>query len=300
MNKVVIIGCGNVGMSYAYALLNQKNSVNSLVLIDLDDKRIEGEVMDLNHCLSFAPSKIDIKKGNYSDCKDAKIVVIAAGANQAKGETRMDLIHKNSKIFKSIVDNVMASGFAGVFLVATNPVDIMSYLVYKYSKLPFNQVIGTGTSLDTSRLRYLIADKLTINSKNIHAYVVGEHGDSEFVLWSSAYVGTQKINEFLNEQEKEEIYNRVRNAAYEIIERKGATYYGIGMCLVKITDAILNDKNCVITVSNYIPEYDIYIGLPMVIGSNGIKQRLRVQLDNEEIEKMKLSIKVIKDAINKL
>ncbi len=300
MNKVVIIGCGNVGMSYAYALLNQKNSVNSLVLIDLDDKRIEGEVMDLNHCLSFAPSKIDIKKGNYSDCKDAKIVVIAAGANQAKGETRMDLIHKNSKIFKSIVDNVMASGFAGVFLVATNPVDIMSYLVYKYSKLPFNQVIGTGTSLDTSRLRYLIADKLTINSKNIHAYVVGEHGDSEFVLWSSAYVGTQKINEFLKKEEKEEIYNRVRNAAYEIIERKGATYYGIGMCLVKITDAILNDKNCVITVSNYIPEYDIYIGLPMVIGSNGIKQRLRVQLDNEEIEKMKLSIKVIKDAINKL
>ena len=300
MNKVVIIGCGNVGMSYAYALLNQKNSVNSLVLIDLDDKRIEGEVMDLNHCLSFAPSKIDIKKGNYSDCKDAKIVVIAAGANQAKGETRMDLIHKNSKIFKSIVDNVMASGFDGVFLVATNPVDIMSYLVYKYSKLPFNQVIGTGTSLDTSRLRYLIADKLTINSKNIHAYVVGEHGDSEFVLWSSAYVGTQKINEFLKKEEKEEIYNRVRNAAYEIIERKGATYYGIGMCLVKITDAILNDKNCVITVSNYIPEYDIYIGLPMVIGSNGIKQRLRVQLDNEEIEKMKLSIKVIKDAINKL
>ena len=300
MNKVVIIGCGNVGMSYAYALLNQKNSVNSLVLIDLDDKRIEGEVMDLNHCLSFAPSKIDIKKGNYSDCKDAKIVVIAAGANQAKGETRMDLIHKNSKIFKSIVDNVIASGFDGVFLVATNPVDIMSYLVYKYSKLPFNQVIGTGTSLDTSRLRYLIADKLTINSKNIHAYVVGEHGDSEFVLWSSAYVGTQKINEFLKKEEKEEIYNRVRNAAYEIIERKGATYYGIGMCLVKITDAILNDKNCVITVSNYIPEYDIYIGLPMVIGSNGIKQRLRVQLDNEEIEKMKLSIKVIKDAINKL
>ena len=300
MNKVVIIGCGNVGMSYAYALLNQKNSVNSLVLIDLDEKRIEGEVMDLNHCLSFAPSKIDIKKGDYSDCKDAKIVVIAAGANQNPGETRMDLIHKNSKIFKSIVDNVMASGFNGVFLVATNPVDIMSYLVYKYSKLPFTQVIGTGTSLDTSRLRYLIADKLIINPKNIHAYVVGEHGDSEFVLWSSAYIGTQKINDFLSNQEKGEIYNKVKNAAYEIIDRKGATYYGIGMCLVKITDAILNDKNCVITVSNYIPEYDIYIGLPMVIGSNGIKQRLRVQLDNEEIEKMKLSIKVIKDAINKL
>ncbi len=300
MNKVVIIGCGNVGMSYAYALLNQKNSVNELILIDLDEKRIEGEVMDLNHCLSFAPSKIDIKKGNYSDCNDAKIVVIAAGANQNPGETRMDLINKNSEIFKSIVDNVMASGFNGVFLVATNPVDVMSYLVYKYSKLPFNQVIGTGTSLDTSRLRYLIAEKLTINPKNIHAYVVGEHGDSEFVLWSSGYVGTQKINDFLTNDEKEEIYSKVKNAAYEIIDRKGATYYGIGMCLVKITDAILNDKNCVITVSNYIPEYDIYIGLPMVIGSNGIKKRLKVQLDKEEIEKMKVSIKVIKDAINGL
>jgi len=300
MNKVVIVGCGNVGMSYAYALLNQKNSVNELVLIDLDKDRIEGEVMDLNHCLSYAPSKIDIKVGDYSDCTDAKIVVIAAGANQEVGETRMDLIHKNSKIFKSIVDSVMSSGFNGVFLIATNPVDVMSYLTFKYSGLPSNKVIGSGTSLDTSRLRYVIADKLQINPKNVHAYVVGEHGDSEFVLWSSAIIGTQNINDFLTDDEKDEIHNTVKNAAYEIIKRKGATYYGIGMSLVKITDAILNDKNCVITVSTYDKENDIYIGLPMVLGAGGIKKDLHIKLDGQELANMQNSINVIKDAIEKI
>jgi len=300
MNKVVIIGCGNVGMSYAYALLNQKNSVNKLVLIDLDKDRIDGEVMDLNHCLSFAPSKIDITNGDYSDCSDAKIVVIAAGANQEVGETRMDLINKNSKIFKSIVESVMKSGFNGVFLVATNPVDVMSYLTFKYSGLPSSQVIGTGTSLDTSRLRYVIADKLDINPKNVHAYVVGEHGDSEFVLWSSAIIGTQNINDFLTLEDKNNIHLQVKNAAYEIINRKGATYYGIGMCLVKITDAILNDKNCVMTVSTYNVENDVYVGLPVVLGNNGIKKKMFVKLDGEEIVNMKNSIKVIKDAINKV
>lgn len=300
MNKVVIVGCGNVGMSYAYALLNQKNSVNELVLIDLDKNRIEGEVMDLNHCLSFAPSKIDIKAGDYSDCSDAKIVVIAAGANQEVGETRMDLINKNSKIFKSIVDNVMNSGFTGVFLVATNPVDVMSYLTYKYSNLPSNKVIGTGTTLDTSRLRYVIADKLGINPKNVHAYVVGEHGDSEFVLWSSAIIGTQNINDFLTLEDKNNIHLKVKNAAYEIIERKGATYYGVGMCLVKITDAILNDKNCVLTVSVYNKQHDVYIGLPVVIGTNGVEKNMHVKLDGEELVSMQKSINVIKDAINKV
>lgn len=300
MNKVVIIGCGNVGMSYAYALLNQKNSVNELVLIDLDKERIEGEVMDLNHCLAFAPSKIDIKAGDYSDCSNAKIVVIAAGANQEVGETRMDLIDKNSKIFKSIVEQVMQSGFNGVFIVATNPVDVMSYLTLKYSGLPSNQVIGTGTTLDTARLRYIIADKLDINPKNVHAYVVGEHGDSEFVLWSSAIIGTQNINDFLTLEDKNNIHMKVKNAAYEIIDRKGATYYGIGMCLVKITDAILNDKNCVLTVSVYNQQHDVYVGLPVVIGAKGVEKNMYVKLDGEELGNMQKSVNVIKDAINKI
>ena len=250
-NKVVLIGCGNVGMSYAYALLNQRTSVNELCLIDLNTERIIGEVMDLNHCLAFAPTKISIKVGSYEDCRDAKIVVICAGANQNVGETRMDLINKNSKIFKSIVGSVMENGFNGIFLVATNPLDVMTYLTWKYSSLPAYKIIGSGTILDTARLRYLIGNRLNINPKNVHAYVVGEHGDSEFVPWSNATIGIQPIKKFIEEAELEIIKNQVKDAAYEIISRKGATYYGIGMCLVRITNAILSDENSIITVSTF-------------------------------------------------
>ena len=299
-NKVVIIGCGNVGMSYAYALLNQRTYVNELVLIDLNKDRIIGEAMDLNHCLAFAPSKINIKVGDYNDCKDAKIVCIAAGANQNPGETRMDLINKNSVIFKSIIDNVMSSGFDGIFLVATNPLDVMTYLTYKYSNLSPNRIIGSGTSLDTSRLRYLISDKLNISPKNVHAYVIGEHGDSEFVPWSNANIGLQNINDYLNEEEKEKICLEVKNAAYEIINKKGATYYGIGMCLVRITNAILGDENAIITVSTYDKENDVFIGLPAILNSTGIKDRIYIELNDDETKKLQNSIDIIKDAINKI
>lgn len=297
-NKVVLIGCGNVGMSYAYAMLNQRTYVNELVLIDLDMDRVEGEVMDLNHCLAFSPSKIDIKAGNYEDCKDAKLVVIAAGANQKVGETRMDLIKKNSKIFKDIVGNVMKSGFDGIFLVATNPLDVMTYLTYKYSNLPSNRVIGSGTILDTARLRYLISDKLKVSPKNVHAYVIGEHGDSEFVPWSNANIGLQNVDRYLNKEECEQISNDVRNAAYEIIKRKGATYYGIGMCLVKITNSILGDENNIITVSTYDKNNDVYVGLPSVINKNGISEKVYVELNEEETLKLQKSIDIIKQAIN--
>ena len=299
-NKVVIIGCGNVGMSYAYALINQRTYVNELVLIDLNYERIEGEVMDLNHCLAFAPSKIDIKAGTYEDCKDASIVVIAAGANQNPGETRMDLINKNSIIFKSIIDKVMDNWFDGIFLVSTNPLDVMTYLVQKYSKLPHNRVIGSGTSLDTARLRYLIGEKLNINPKNVHGYVIGEHGDSEFVPWSNVNIGLQNIKSFLNESEFLEIENNVRNAAYEIINKKGATYYGIGMCLVKITNAILGNENAIITVSNYDETNDVYIGMPAIINRKGVSKKIFVSLNEKETEKLQNSINVIKEAIKKI
>ncbi len=299
-NKVVIIGCGNVGMSYAYALINQRTYVNELVLIDLNYERIEGEVMDLNHCLAFAPSKIDIKAGTYEDCKDASIVVIAAGANQNPGETRMDLINKNSIIFKSIIDKVMDNWFDGIFLVSTNPLDVMTYLVQKYSKLPHNRVIGSGTSLDTARLRYLIGEKLNINPKNVHGYVIGEHGDSEFVPWSNVNIGLQNIKSFLNENEFLEIENNVRNAAYEIINKKGATYYGIGMCLVKITNAILGNENAIITVSNYDETNDVYIGMPAIINRKGVSKKIFVSLNEKETEKLQNSINVIKEAIKKI
>lgn len=300
MNKVVIIGCGNVGMSYAYALVNQRTSVNELVLIDLNKERIIGEAMDLNHCLAFAPSKIDIKAGDYSDCKGASIVVIAAGANQKPGETRMDLIHKNSVIFKSIVENVMSNGFDGVFVVATNPVDVMTYLTFKYSKLDSSKVIGTGTTLDTARLRYLIANRLDVNSKNVHAYVIGEHGDSEFVPWSSANIGLQSAYDYLTEDDMNEISEDVKNAAYEIINRKGATCYGIGMCLVRITNAILNNEKTVITVSSYDSNNNVFVGGPTVLDKNGVRERIYVKLTEEETNKLANSINTIKEAINKL
>ena len=287
-------------MSYAYALLNQRTYVNELALIDLNYDRIVGEAMDLNHCLAFAPSKIDIKAGTYEDCKDASIVVIAAGANQNPGETRMDLINKNSKIFKEIVSNVMKNNFNGIFLVATNPLDVMTYLVQKYSGLPYHKVMGSGTSLDTARLRYLVGEKISVNPKNVHGYVIGEHGDSEFVPWSNVNIGLQNIDEFLNQEEKNNVEKSVREAAYEIINKKGATYYGIGMCLVRITNAILGNENAIITVSNYDRENGIYIGLPAIINKTGVSKKMKVNLTENENQKFKNSVNIIKEAILKI
>lgn len=300
MNKIVIIGCGNVGMSFAYALLNQKTSVNELALIDLNQERVEGEVMDLNHCLAFGPNKMHIKCGTYADCRDADIVCIAAGANQKPGETRMDLIHKNSVIFKSIVDQVVQNGFKGIFLVATNPLDVMTYITWKYSGFETNKVIGSGTSLDTARLRFMIGDKLKVNPKNVHAYVIGEHGDSEFIPWSNVNIGLQNIHNFLKENEFEQIEEEVKKAAYEIIEKKGATYYGIGMCLVRITNAILDDENTILTVSTYDKENNVFVGLPTILNKKGVEEKIYVNLNEEETEKLKNSIQLIKEAIKSI
>lgn len=299
-NKVVIIGCGNVGMSYAYCIVNQKTNIQELVLIDLNMNKIEGEAMDLNHCLPFGPSKLDIKAGTYEDCRDASIICIAAGANQNPGETRMDLIHKNSFIFKSIIEEVMKNGFNGIFLVATNPLDVMTYITWKYSGLPFNKIIGSGTSLDTSRLRYMLGKKLDVNPKNIHAYVIGEHGDSEFIPWSLANVGVEKVTDYLNNEELNDIYVDVREAAYEIINRKGATYYGIGMCLTRITNAILGDENSIITVSTYDKDNNIFISKPAIINRNGIVRNIKLPLNDKENEQLQNSINTIKKAISQI
>lgn len=299
-NKVVLIGCGNVGMSYAYALLNQHTYVDELVLIDINKERIEGEAMDLNHCLAYSPSKVKVRVGEYSDCRDARIVVIAAGSNQEVGETRMDLITKNSRIFKSIVTLTMENGFDGIFLVATNPLDVMTYLTLKYSNLPPNRIIGSGTTLDTARLRYLISEKVHISPKDIEAYVIGEHGDSEFVSWSNASIALTNIDTFLTKEEQEKMETEVRNSAYEIIKRKGATYYGIGMCLVKITSAILEDQNIILPVSSYDKENDVCISTPAVVNKDGVKEKIYIPLNEEETEKLIDSISVIKNAIQSL
>ncbi len=300
MNKIVLIGCGNVGMAYAYALVNQKEYVDELVLIDINTERVIGEAMDLNHCLAYSPSKIKIKVGDYKDCEDASIVVIAAGANQAPGETRMDLIKKNSKIFKTIIDEVMSNNFKGIFIIATNPVDIMTYITLKYSNLDPSRVIGSGTTLDTARLRYLLSEKLDICPKNIEAYVIGEHGDSEFIPWSNANIALKKITSMLPKEELEKLEDEVRNSAYDIINRKGATYYGIGMCLVRITNAIIENKNIILPVSSLDKKHDICISTPAVVGSNGVQDKIYIPLTEEESTKLTNSINIIKDAIKKI
>jgi len=300
MNKVVLIGCGNVGMAYSYALVNQKVYVDELVLIDVNKDKAMGEAMDLNHCMAYSPSKISVRVGDYNDCRDAKIVVIAAGANQNPGETRMDLIYKNSKIFKEIITQVVDSGFNGIFVVATNPLDVMTYITLKYSGFKPNKVIGSGTTLDTSRLRYMLSERINVCPKNIEAYVIGEHGDSEFIPWSNVNIAYKKITDIIAQDELNKIEEDVRNAAYEIIAKKGATAYGIGMCLVRITSAIIEDKKIILPVSSWDSTNDVCISTPAIVGINGVDDKIFIPLNEEETNKLVNSINVIKSAIEKI
>ena len=311
--KIVLVGTGFVGMSMAYSMLN-RGGINELVLVDLDKEKTIGEEMDLSHGLPYAPQKMVIKAGDYSDCKDAQIVVITAGAAQKPGQTRLELAEVNTKIMKSITKQIMASGFNGIIVVASNPVDLMTYVVAKVSGLPKNQVFGSGTVLDTARLRYLLADYFEISSKNIHAYIMGEHGDSSFVPWKHAYIGCKKVIDIMKDNnhpisDLDKVHKDVVNAAYEIIEKKKATYYGIGMGLNRIVRAILDNENSILTVSTYLEngaygQDDIYIGVPAVINSHGVRELLNLDLDKEEQEKLNNSCNIIKkmrkDSIDKI
>ena len=302
--KVVLVGTGFVGMSMAYSMLN-RGGINELVLIDIDKDKTIGEEMDLSHGLPFAPQKMVIKAGDYDECKDAQVVVITAGIAQKPGQTRLELAETNTKIMKSITKSIMASGFNGVIIVASNPVDLMTYVVSKVSGLPKNQVFGSGTVLDTARLRYLMSDYLKVSSKNIHAYIMGEHGDSSFVPWEHAYVGCKKIKDVMKDnnhpmEDLEKIHKDVINAAYEIINKKKATYYGIGMSLNRLVKAVLDDENSILTVSTYLKDGqygqdDIYIGVPAIINSKGVRELLELDLDEEEQAKLNHSCEVIKD-----
>ncbi len=301
--KVVLVGTGFVGMSMAYSMLN-RGGINELILIDIDKNKTIGEEMDLSHGLPFAPQKMVIKSGDYSQCKDAEVVVITAGIAQKPGQTRLELSTTNAKIMKQITKDIMASGFNGIIVVASNPVDLMTYVVAKVSKLPKNQVIGSGTVLDTARLRYLMADYFKVSSKNIHAYIMGEHGDSSFVSWDHAYIGCKKVKDIMKDNNHpmntlENIHQGVVNAAYEIIEMKKATYYGIGMALNRLVRAILDNENAILTVSTYLKdgEYgqdDIYIGVPAIVNSNGVRELLKLDLNEEEQNKLNNSCKLIK------
>jgi L-lactate dehydrogenase len=299
-NKVVIVGTGNVGMSYAFALLNQRTHADALYLIDINRADADGEVLDLRNCLGFSPSNLKIRSGRYSDCKDADLIVITAGARQEIGETRMDLIQKNAKIFRDMIGEIMSSGFNGIFLVVSNPVDIMTYLTYKYSGLPRAKVIGSGTTLDTSRLMYHVGHELKIDPKSVHAFVIGEHGDSELVAWNEGDIGLESLHSFLSEEQMARIEEKVKNEAYEIIKRKGSTHYGIGMALARITNAILSNENAVLPVSNYDPFSKTFFGYPAVVGRSGIKRRVALELVLSEQRKLEKSIEVLRSAIGTL
>ncbi len=303
--KVVLIGTGFVGMSFAYAALNQ-NVCNELALIDINKKKAQGEAMDLNHGLPFSNGNMKIYAADYDTCVDADIVVICAGVAQKPGETRPQLLARNTAVFKSIVDPVVASGFSGIFLIATNPVDVMTHVVKTLSGFPENRVIGSGTTLDTARLRFLLGEYFSIDPKNVHAYVIGEHGDTEFVPWSQALIGTKPVELVVSEfgdrfkrEEMEAITDRVRHAAYEIIEAKQSTYYGIGMSLVRIVKAILKDENSILTVSAYLTgqygQYDVYAGVPVVVGREGVKAHLDLRLTPEEEKKFAASCNTLKE-----
>ena len=310
--KVVLVGTGFVGMSMAFSMLN-RGGIEELILIDIDKNKTIGEEMDLAHGLPYAPQKMIIKAGDYSECADAQVVVITAGIAQKPGQTRLELAETNTKIMKQITKDIMASGFHGIIVVASNPVDLMAYVVWKVSGLPKNKVIGSGTVLDTARLRYLMADYLKVSSKNIHAYIMGEHGDSSFVPWKHAYVGCKKVIDVMKDnhhpmEDLKKIHEGVVNAAYEIINKKKATYYGIGMALNRLVRAIIDNENSILTVSTYLEkEYgqeDIFIGVPAIINRNGVRELLELELDEEEQAKLNNSCELIKkmreDSIDKI
>lgn len=303
--KVVLVGTGLVGMSYAYAMLNQ-NACDELVLVDIDKKRAMGEAMDLNHGLAFSGSHMKIYAGGYSDCADADIVAISAGVAQKPGESRIDLLQRNKDVFNSIIGPVIEAGFKGIFLIATNPVDIMAHITLDLSGFDRRRVIGTGTTLDTARLRYMLGEYFKVDPRNVHAYVMGEHGESEFVPWSQALIATKPVLELCGRTESgyscEAMYkisDEVKNAAQKIIEAKKSTYYGIGMALVRITKAIFGNESSVLTVSAMLNgEYgrdNVYAGVPAVINNSGVNSVITLSLNNEELQKFHNSCDILKE-----
>ena len=308
--KVVLIGTGMVGMSFAYAALNQ-NVCDELVLIDIDKQRAAGEAMDLNHGLAFSHTSMKIYAGDYEACKDADIAVICAGVNQRPTESRLELLQGNTEVFATIVEPVVKSGFSGIFLVATNPVDVMTRVTHKLSGFDSHRVIGTGTTLDTARLRYLLGEYFTLDPRNVHAYVIGEHGDSEFTPWSQAYLATKPIRNVLADnadkfsfEDLERISVEVRFAAHKIIKAKRATYYGIGMSICRIVRAILGDEQSVLTVSGKLSgEYelkDVFLGNPCIISRQGAVRTVELSLEKSELELLHRSAEILENSYHGL
>ncbi|HBC90240.1 MAG TPA: L-lactate dehydrogenase, partial [Lactococcus sp.] len=305
--KVILVGDGAVGSSYAFSLVNQ-GIAQELGIVDIFKEKTQGDAEDLSHALAFTSPK-KIYSADYSDAHDADLVVLTSGAPQKPGETRLDLVEKNLRITKQVVTEIVASGFDGIFLVAANPVDILTYATWKFSGFPKERVIGSGTSLDSARFRQALAEKLDIDARSVHAYIMGEHGDSEFAVWSHANVAGVNLEEFLKdsrgvkEEELVELFESVRDAAYSIIEKKGATFYGIAVALARITKAILDNENAVLPLSTfqegqYEGVEDLYIGQPAIVGDKGIVRPVNIPLNDAELQKMQASAKQLKEILD--
>lgn len=304
-----MVGCGFVGSTIAYTLM-QKGLFSEMVLIDAVREKAEGEAMDISHGLPFTHS-MDIYAGSYEDIADAAVVIITAGANQKPGETRLDLVQKNAAIMKSIIAEIKRVSCEGILMIVSNPVDILTQVALQESGLPKERVIGSGTVLDTARLKYLLSEKLHVDSRNVHAFIAGEHGDSELAVWSCANIYGIGLEEFAGirgfrdfENEKEEIYRAVRDSAYEIIERKGATYYGIGIAAARIAEAIVRDSHTVAPVSVALNgEYGISgicLSIPAVIGQGGAEQVLEISLNETELDKLRCSAEELKKVLHEI
>ncbi len=307
--KCAIIGCGNVGATTAYTLM-KSGYFSRIVLIDVDRKRAVGEAEDMMHGVPFN-SPVDVYAGDYPDISDAAIVIITAGANQLKGETRMDLVKKNVRVFSSIIDKINAVGVEGILLVVTNPVDILTYVTLKKTALPSSRVIGSGTVLDTARLKQLVGERLGVDSRNVHTFIIGEHGDSELPVWSSANVSGIDLASFCrycceecNAETFNEIFEDVRDAAYRIIEGKGATYYAIAESVKRIVAAIVRDEHSILPVSTLIDGHygigDVCMGVPCIVGHGGIERVLEIPLDADETAKLNRSAEALKKVISEL
>ena len=304
--KAAIIGCGFVGSSSAFALM-QSGLFSEMVLIDADINRAEGEALDISHGLPFA-KPMKIYAGSYDDIADAAIIIVTAGAGQKPGETRLDLVKKNVAIFKSIIPEIAKRDFNGILLIVANPVDILTFVAAKLSKLPENRVFGSGTVLDSARLKYLIGEHLNIDNRSVHAFIIGEHGDSEIVAWSSANVSGIPINDFCemrgyfaHKESMEKIAEEVKNSAYEIIEKKHATYYGIAMSVRRICEAIIRDEKSILPVSSIQSgEYGIEkvaLSLPAIVGRRGVEKVVPIELSESEKEQLVKSANTLKEVI---
>ena len=306
IQKCAIIGCGFVGATTAFTLI-EHGVFSELVLIDANNKKAEGEAMDLNHGIPFA-KPVKVYAGNYDDLSDCSLIIIAAGANQKPGETRIDLVKKNTAILKSIIPEITKRNKECILLILSNPEDILTYITLKISGFPKNKVIGSGTVLDTARLKYLLAEHLSVDSRNVHAFIIGEHGDSELAVWSSANISGIDLKDFCGLCGKcttmeniYNLYNNVRESAYKIIDSKGATYYAIAMATLRIVECIVRDEKSVIPVSTLVEgEYginDVCMGLPSIVGKNGVERILEIPLNKHEAENLLNSAREINEYI---